>query len=215
MTDDGGNAGEQGVDGLRRRIRALRSAMAREALADLGRATCDRFLAAFSNPESISGWTVMSYRPLASELNITPVNEALLRLGVSLSFPRTTGLEPGVMQAIQTDGSTCWVRSSFGVEEPKEGGVQDPAEIDLILVPGLAFGLKGERIGFGAGHYDRFLPRAPKALKVALALDEQILDSIPQRSWDQRVDWVVTPTREIRLPGVKQWSYHHSHAIQE
>ena len=215
MTDGGGDAEVRGLAELRARIRSLRSALGAAVLADRGRAAGERLLAAFHDTTVFSAWTVMSYRPLVSELNITPLNEALQTLGATLCFPSTAGQTSGQMRAVRIGSQTRWIRSAFGVEEPDGGDEQDPAQIDFILVPGLAFGPLGERIGFGAGHYDRFLPRAPRAIKVALTLDEQIQQSVPQNPWDQRVDWIVTPTREIRLPGVKQWSYHHSHAIAE
>jgi 5-formyltetrahydrofolate cyclo-ligase len=73
----------------------------------------------------------------------------------------------------------------------------DPATLDLVLVPGVAFDRRGGRLGFGGGYYDRFLPTTP-ALRVGVTYDECLCDALPCGEHDQRMDWVLTPTQEIR-----------------
>lgn len=65
-------------------------------------------------------------------------------------------------------------------------------EIAAILVPGLAFTPEGERLGRGAGFYDRFLKANPEALRIGIALEEQITSSIPTDTWDEGVDVILT-----------------------
>lgn len=72
----------------------------------------------------------------------------------------------------------------------------DPAAIDLVLVPGVAFDRSGNRLGFGAGHYDRFLS-ALHAPKVALAFSLQLVDAVPHSARDVPVDWIVTESETI------------------
>ena len=84
-------------------------------------------------------------------------------------------------------------RSTFGLLEPKQEYIRpvDAEEIDLVIVPGLAFDLRGNRIGFGGGVYDRFL--APlNAPKISLAYQFQILHEIETDPHDVRVDKIVT-----------------------
>jgi 5-formyltetrahydrofolate cyclo-ligase len=71
-----------------------------------------------------------------------------------------------------------------------------PEQVDVILVPGIAFDSTCARLGRGAGFYDRFLadPRV-RAVKIGVAFDEQIVDAVPMDRWDVRLDAVVTPTR--------------------
>lgn len=85
-----------------------------------------------------------------------------------------------------------------GLQEPIEAITEpmDPQDIDLLLVPGLCFDPSGYRIGFGGGYYDRFLINY-NGLKVALALNEQVLPSLPIEPHDQPVDIIVTPTSMI------------------
>ena len=64
--------------------------------------------------------------------------------------------------------------------------------IDLIFVPGVAFDLKGYRIGYGAGFYDRFLPQCPQAVWIGLAYEVQIVtDTFPQ-DWDVPLHQILT-----------------------
>jgi 5-formyltetrahydrofolate cyclo-ligase len=81
---------------------------------------------------------------------------------------------------------------AFGILEPCE--VLDPAhpeEIDLILVPGLAFDQTGHRIGYGRGFYDSLL-KSTKGLKVGLAFEEQIVEEIPAEPHDIPLDLIIS-----------------------
>ena len=65
-------------------------------------------------------------------------------------------------------------------------------QIDLIFVPGAAFDPQGYRIGYGAGFYDRFLPRCPQAVWIGLAYEVQIVaDTFPQ-TWDVPLHHILT-----------------------
>ena len=82
---------------------------------------------------------------------------------------------------------------TFGILEPKTGR-RKPAkikDIDLIIVPGVAFDLRGNRLGFGGGYYDTFLSKS-NAVKIGLAYQFQIVDDVPTRVEDQKVDLVIT-----------------------
>jgi 5-formyltetrahydrofolate cyclo-ligase len=75
----------------------------------------------------------------------------------------------------------------------------EPEEIDWVLVPGLAFDLHCYRLGRGAGHYDRLLPRLrPDANRWALGFDCQVVEELPVESHDVPVDGVATPSHWIR-----------------
>ncbi|MBI2653813.1 5-formyltetrahydrofolate cyclo-ligase [Candidatus Woesearchaeota archaeon] len=85
----------------------------------------------------------------------------------------------------------------FKIPEPIEAMKIAYKNIDLILVPGIAFDKEGHRIGYGFGYYDRFLRRVPKAIKIGLAFDLQIVDKIPREMHDVPVDLIVTEERVI------------------
>lgn len=73
-----------------------------------------------------------------------------------------------------------------------------PENIDLMLVPGIAFDRRGNRLGQGGGFYDRFLPYlSADSMTIGIAFDEQVVDEVPHEATDCRVDYIVTPTRVI------------------
>jgi len=73
--------------------------------------------------------------------------------------------------------------------------------LDLVIVPGVAFDRKGHRLGFGAGYYDRFLPKLrPGVKKIAVAFEVQLVDSVPAEEHDIRMDAILTEEQLISLP---------------
>lgn len=83
----------------------------------------------------------------------------------------------------------------FGIREPKAEYIRlsDSSLVDLVLVPGVVFDSSGNRIGFGAGYYDRFMRRLESGvIKVGLAYAFQIADSIPSDEYDIPMDYIVT-----------------------
>jgi len=88
---------------------------------------------------------------------------------------------------------------TFGVLEPKPEFRRPfpPENIDLVVVPGVAFDERLYRIGYGGGYYDRFLPKCKKALYIAIAYDIQIVEDAFPASWDVPVDCIITETRII------------------
>ncbi|MBU7544276.1 5-formyltetrahydrofolate cyclo-ligase [Weissella cibaria] len=117
------------------------------------------------------------------------IQTAMLQ-GKRVVLPR---VQPGrQMTFIVVTPATTYERHRFGMLEPVGDEIVAPTEIDFVVVPGLAFSEAGDRIGFGGGYYDRWLPQTT-ARTVALALAENVY---PQPSWpleptDQQVDQVL------------------------
>ncbi|MEM7251138.1 MAG: 5-formyltetrahydrofolate cyclo-ligase [Pseudomonadota bacterium] len=92
----------------------------------------------------------------------------------------------------------------WGIPEPSPAVQADPkrrvapGDIDFVVVPGVAFTTQGERLGNGAGYYDRFLNQTD-ALRVAVAFESQIVDSLPLEPTDLPVHLLVTELRIIRI----------------
>lgn len=81
---------------------------------------------------------------------------------------------------------------SFGISEPEAGEVVDPAAIDLILVPGVAFTAAGDRMGRGKGFYDKYLVQLrPDAVKVGICYPHQIVEDLLTEPHDIRMDRVI------------------------
>ena len=84
------------------------------------------------------------------------------------------------------------IAGKFGILEPIEIMKIAYKNIDLVLVPGIVFDKEGHRIGYGFGYYDKFLRKVPKAIKIGLAFDFQVIDKIPKEMHDVPVDVIVT-----------------------
>ena len=131
----------------------------------------------------------MSYVAFGSEADLGAINESVIAAGHRLLVPR---VEAGVIVAVErtVDGET--VRSDYGIEEPI-GPAVDPAEIDVVLVPGVAFDRRGRRLGYGAGYYDGFLPQLREGTAlVGVCFSVQVVDEVPVEDHDVLIDVVVS-----------------------
>lgn len=88
---------------------------------------------------------------------------------------------------------------------PRQLGILAPAPdaalvdpVDVVITPGLAFSEEGDRLGFGAGYYDRWFAEHPVRLRIALAFEMQIVDRLPHDHTDAKMDLIVTEQRVIR-----------------
>jgi 5-formyltetrahydrofolate cyclo-ligase len=90
------------------------------------------------------------------------------------------------------------VSGRFGIREPAAACAEiPPANLDLLLVPGIAFDWRGNRLGRGKGFYDRLLSKT-RGVKCGIAFEEQLVEKVPTGSRDARVDFVLTPERCVK-----------------
>jgi 5-formyltetrahydrofolate cyclo-ligase len=113
------------------------------------------------------------------------------------------GAELGVDQrphlVLHVYDATRLARHRFGMLEPEPDLPRvNPREVQMVLVPGVAFDQRGGRLGFGGGFYDRLLPLADRATTVGVTYEELVLDSVPTEPWDYRLEWLVTPAGLIK-----------------
>ncbi len=136
---------------------------------------------------------VMFYASFGSEVHTHEmIAEALFLKKVLL--PKMVGGEIVPSLILSMDNL---LPSSHGILEPIEALPVKHSTIDAVIVPGIAFDPKGNRLGFGKGYYDRFLRRVPHAVKIGLAFDSQIVDCIPTEAHDIGMDVVVMPRRVV------------------
>lgn len=88
-------------------------------------------------------------------------------------------------------------KGEFGILEPSNPNKFPKEKIDVFIIPGIAFDKKGNRIGYGRGHYDRFIKES-QATTVGLAYDFQIVDAIPAERHDIKLNYIVTETKIIK-----------------
>ena len=88
----------------------------------------------------------------------------------------------------------AWKTGAFGIPEPDPGKSKQvpPEEIDLVLCPCAGFDESGNRVGMGAGYYDRYLPRCKNAAVCAVAFEAQRLEQVYTDEHDRKMDGVIT-----------------------
>ncbi len=136
------------------------------------------------SPHWLRARCVMLFAPMPEEPDLMPLIPAAG--GRRLCFPM---VEPdGTMTARETHILTP---GRWRVPEPPpEAAVVDPSEIDLVLVPGLAFTMAGDRMGRGRGHYDRFLGNT-SAVRIGIALSCQVVDALPVEAHDFPLEGIM------------------------
>jgi 5-formyltetrahydrofolate cyclo-ligase len=184
---------------LKRDKRALRRAVLaeRDALSGAGRAAwseaiADRLLGLGMPAEAA---TVLAFWSFGSEVDTAPLIDRLRGRGATVALPRIEGGH--IVPVVWTPGSTM-TETSFGAREPKEGRVLEARELDLIVVPGVAFDRSCRRIGYGGGFYDRLLMSTRSGTAaVAIAFAMQVVDEVPSGPFDRPVDAIVTENEVI------------------
>lgn len=128
---------------------------------------------------------VMAFVGFKGEPDTDPLFARIAVDGKRLLLPR---VEPSGI--VVGEGDAPRLASTFGVLEPT-GPAVDVAEIDLVIVPGLAFTSAGDRLGYGQGYYDRFLSTV-SAATVGVCFADQLVDEMPVTATDVRVDTVIS-----------------------
>ena len=141
-------------------------------------------------PAVVDARTVMAFSSFGSEVDTGPIIERLERDGRRVALPR---MEGRIIVAVAYRSGDPVKPSSYGALEPAGGEKVAPQEIDVVIVPGLAFDRSGHRVGYGRGFYDRFLGALrPDALTVGICFSVQLVDEVPHGRGDRPVDVVVT-----------------------
>lgn len=145
--------------------------------------------------------TISSYVSIGTEPATLEINDALAGRGVHVLLPV---LQPDLdLDWCGYDRATGLVGGPRGLLEPRGSrlGPEAIAAADLVVVPAVAVGRDGSRLGRGGGSYDRALARlGPGVPVVALLYDGELLDSVPAEPHDRRVTAVVTPDGLVDLP---------------
>ena len=145
---------------------------------------------------------VMFYAAKGNEVQTMELIEAALKEGKIVLLPITNIEKKEIEAAVIEDYDRDLKKGTFGIMEPdpfkKRVNRKDEKNIDVVIVPGVAFDIDGHRLGYGHGFYDKLLHRLDRTVKIGLAYDFQIVGKLPRESHDHPMDIIVTESRVIR-----------------
>jgi len=176
---------------LRKQALALRDSMSLDQRTAKSREIEERL---FSLPEFKAARTVLFFASFRSEVDTGPMIRRALAFGKRVVLPKVIGTELALYEIVDLDRDVA--PGAWGIPEPREPRTVRLDEIDLILVPGAAFDCHGNRLGYGAGFYDKLLPAFSKTT-VALAFESQVVAQVPAELHDVPVKKIVTERRAI------------------
>lgn len=159
---------------IRKRLLGMRLVLSMEQVDEMSRLILERLMSSGLLKEAKK---VALYASIKNEVKTEEIVRQLRAENRKVFFPRVVG-------------------EGLEFAEAKEAG-SALAEMDAVLVPGVAFDEEGYRIGMGGGHYDRAV-RTFRGVKIGLAYDFQILEAFPRENHDLRCDWIVTEKRVIQ-----------------
>lgn len=171
---------------IRRKARARKSMLTNGEMLRAAESVWQQLeeLAAFMVAEK-----VLMYHSLPDELNTHGFLDKW-HSRKQLFLPRVNGVNLDILPYHQSRTHP----GAFNIEEPDGSDTTDVSDIELIVVPAMAYDRRGNRVGRGKGFYDRLLSHS-KALKVGVAYDCQMMDSIDTDPTDVPVDIVITESR--------------------
>lgn len=197
---------------IRRQQKELRNGLSKEEQNRLNNQIQERL---FSTKEYLNSKNLLTFVSLTGEVDTYNILTESFKRGKRVYVPR---VEARKMEFYQITDLDHMVRSKFGILEPEGCEVKrfsydinqydasglaydlDNRYHNLMILPGLAFDRSGNRIGYGAGYYDKYLSSFPENTfyKIALAYEFQLMDIIPSEEYDRKADAIITPS-EIHI----------------
>jgi len=186
---------------LRREMSAARAALSENERRARSEAASRRLLALPELAQSGAGpKTLAGYVGVKGEIDPAPALAAVAAAGAAVALPRVAPEAPR-LRFHRADAGLL-APGPFGIDEPAAAAPEiTPDELDVVIVPGLAFDAEGRRLGFGGGYYDGMfgaLGPGKRPALIGLCYDFQIVARCPAGDGDVPVDLVVTDVRVLR-----------------
>jgi 5-formyltetrahydrofolate cyclo-ligase len=180
---------------LRQRMRGLRRVLPAEARAKRSAAICARLV---ELPDFERAGTIIGYAATHKEADPAAALERAEATGKRIGLPRIG--EHGQLELRRHHSGAPLIESGYEIDEPPATAETIADEdVDLIIVPALAFDPRGHRIGYGHGYYDRLLPRLTRAFKITIGYDFQLVVEIPESATDIPTHGIVTDVRTLAV----------------
>ena len=189
-------------DEIRRAMRERRKALTPEARTAASEIICAK-LAADSDIglriDPFDGWSpVAVYLASPQEIDLSPFIRKMLAMGVKVVAPRWNG-ETYELAVLKGLDDAHLRKGPMGILEPAEAEIVQPDDVEVWLVPGLAFTRNGRRLGYGGGWYDRLLSDLKFPLSIGIAHAFQVVDDLPSEPHDVPLAGVVDDSLEHEL----------------
>ena len=182
-------------DDIRRRMRAIRRALAPEERVRASKVICaklidDDLISVAADPFE-GGGAVAVYLASPDEIDLSEFILEMLERGVKVVAPRWNG-ETYELARLRSLSEGNLRRGPMNILEPAEAEIVKPSEVVAWIVPGLAFTIQGDRLGYGGGWYDRLMADAKGSFKIGVAHEFQIVKNLPHEPHDIPLIRIVT-----------------------
>lgn len=190
---------KQEKEKTRERVRQLIGALSGVERTEKSKAACENLIAA---RELRDARAILLYAPLPDELDVWPALRALAGAGKRVVLPKCRPEKRELLCIEIEDPERDLVRGTFNILEPRSDNGISPEELDVVVAPGRAFDREGNRVGRGAGYYDRlFLRPGFRAFICGAAFDCQVFPKVPAGDLDVPVHAIATESGLIRVDG--------------
>jgi 5-formyltetrahydrofolate cyclo-ligase len=157
----------------------------------------------FLSLQEMRQWsTLFIYVNFRSEVETLALITYCLEQGKRVAVPLVEASTHTMLPLHIKDPGSDLVPGYFGIPEPdpRKCSQVEAEELDVAIIPGSVFDIKGGRLGYGGGYYDRFLLNdAPQAKRIGFAFELQVVEQVPTLAHDQPLDILVTEERIVKI----------------
>ena len=178
---------------LRIEMRKKRRALSKDIIKKSSAEICRQL---FTLDEMKNAESVCVFLSAFNEPDTMRIIKQLWKDGKKVSAP-VSDTETKTLSLFRIESIEDLHKGAYGILEPEKTKSVSEEDIDVILVPGLAFDKKGGRMGFGEGYYDRLLAKS-RATRIGLCYDFQLMDSIPTEEHDVSMNYIITAEKVIK-----------------